>query len=140
LCLILLTFQRLQEVVLDPKDVESGRIPRTIECELTEDLTGVCTPGDLITVNGIVKALTLETSGIGRSNKDKCTFLLYIDVDSLQGQGLASLDDNKSTMSFNKDIEFTPNELKGFKAIQSEKDTFKYELLNFTFQFKTYFL
>lgn len=38
---------RLQEVILDhsDKDSENGRIPRTIECELTEDLTGICSPG-----------------------------------------------------------------------------------------------
>lgn len=57
--------QRLQEVISDPKDVESGRIPRTIECELSEDLTGICMPGDLITINGIVKALNLELLGGG---------------------------------------------------------------------------
>ncbi len=38
---------RLQEVILDhsDKDIENGRIPRTIDCELTEDLTGICSPG-----------------------------------------------------------------------------------------------
>jgi DNA helicase MCM8 len=34
---------RIQEIITDYKD--SGRIPRTIECELTEDLVGICVPG-----------------------------------------------------------------------------------------------
>lgn len=39
--------KRLQEVILDhsEKDNENGRIPRSIECELTEDLTDTCSPG-----------------------------------------------------------------------------------------------
>lgn len=56
---------RLQEVITDPKDVESGRIPRTLDCELFDDLTGIVTPGDLVTINGIVKAQNLEVSGYG---------------------------------------------------------------------------
>ena len=34
---------------------EGGRVPRTVECEVKEDLVDVCVPGDLITVTGIVK-------------------------------------------------------------------------------------
>jgi hypothetical protein len=40
-------YTSLQEVILDhgEKDSEDGRIPRTIECELFEDLCEVCQPG-----------------------------------------------------------------------------------------------
>lgn len=34
---------------------DAGRIPRTIECEVAEDLVNACVPGDVITVCGIVK-------------------------------------------------------------------------------------
>jgi hypothetical protein len=34
---------------------EGGRVPRTLEVELTEDLVESCTPGDEVTVTGIVK-------------------------------------------------------------------------------------
>ena len=64
--------------------MECGRIPRTIECELTEDLCGMVSPGDMITINGIVKALTAKASGQGRSNKDKCSFMLYVNANSIQ--------------------------------------------------------
>lgn len=47
---------RLQEMVPDDQR-EGGRVPRTIECELTEDLVNSCTPGDVITVTGIVKVV-----------------------------------------------------------------------------------
>jgi DNA helicase MCM8 len=32
-------------------------VPRTVECELTEDLVDCCIPGEVVTVTGIVKAL-----------------------------------------------------------------------------------
>ena len=40
-------YNSLQEVILDhgEKDSEDGRIPRTIECELFEDLCEVSQPG-----------------------------------------------------------------------------------------------
>jgi DNA helicase MCM8 len=113
---------------MDPKDVENGRIPRAIECELTEDLADTCTPGDLITVNGILKVLTQETSGLGRSSKDKTTHVVFIDVNSIQGQGVVTAELNKSSqISFSRDVEFVPSELAGFKAIQNHEDPFKYD-------------
>ena len=46
---------RLQEIVSDDRG-ESGRIPRTIDCELTADLVDSCVPGDVVTVTAVVKA------------------------------------------------------------------------------------
>jgi DNA helicase MCM8 len=48
---------RIQEQ-LDKKD--PGRVPRTIECELTEDLVDSCVPGDVITLCGIVKVISTD--------------------------------------------------------------------------------
>ena len=36
---------------------EEGRVPRTVECELTEDLVDLCIPGDIVTVVGIIKVM-----------------------------------------------------------------------------------
>ena len=41
----------------------SGRVPRTLECELTEDLVDCCVPGDVVTINGIVKCTTSQSNG-----------------------------------------------------------------------------
>lgn len=47
---------RVQEMA--PDDRREGRVPRTIECELTEDdLVNSCSPGDIVTVTGTVKVL-----------------------------------------------------------------------------------
>lgn len=58
-----LIHKRLQEVVNDPKDVENGRIPRSLDCEIFDDLTGILMPGDLVTISGTVKCQKLEASG-----------------------------------------------------------------------------
>lgn len=49
-------FSRLQEL-LKPENHEEGRVPRTVECELTEDLVDVCIPGDVVTVTGIIRQI-----------------------------------------------------------------------------------
>lgn len=49
-------FSRLQELT-KPDDHEEGRVPRTVECELTEDLVDACIPGDVVTVTGIIRVI-----------------------------------------------------------------------------------
>lgn len=33
-------------------------MPRTVECELTEDLVDACIPGDVVTVTGIIRVIS----------------------------------------------------------------------------------
>jgi DNA helicase MCM8 len=40
---------------------DAGRVPRTIEVELTEDLVDSVTPGDVISLAGVVKVTTTES-------------------------------------------------------------------------------
>lgn len=50
---------RVQELAYDDRR-EAGRIPRTVECELTADLVDSCVPGDMVTITAIVKATGSE--------------------------------------------------------------------------------
>ena len=50
---------RVQELAMDERR-ETGRVPRTIECELTADLVDSCVPGDLVTITAVVKATSSE--------------------------------------------------------------------------------
>jgi DNA helicase MCM8 len=72
--------KRIQEQ-LDRKD--PGRVPRTVECELTEDLVDSCIPGDLVTLCGIVKVASTEADrATKKQDKGKSLFLIYLDVNS----------------------------------------------------------
>ena len=50
---------RLQEIAGD-EFREAGKIPRTVECEMTGDLVDSCIPGDTVTIAAIVKATGSE--------------------------------------------------------------------------------
>lgn len=52
-------FLRVQELISDDQR-ESGRIPRTIECELSQDLVDSCVPGDMVTITGVIKVSNEE--------------------------------------------------------------------------------
>jgi DNA helicase MCM8 len=41
---------KLQEMV--DHDDGGGRVPRTVECEVTEDLCDTAHPGDVVTISG----------------------------------------------------------------------------------------
>ncbi|RVW98802.1 putative DNA helicase MCM8 [Vitis vinifera] len=43
--------------ILKSENHEEGRVPRTVECELTEDLVDACIPGDVVTVTGIIRQI-----------------------------------------------------------------------------------
>ena len=75
-------------------------------------------PGDTVTVNGIVKALNLETIGAGRSTRDKATFIIYINVNSIKSTSCS--DDQKDNS-----VEFLPSDITFFKNLQKEPDPFK---------------
>jgi DNA helicase MCM8 len=40
----------------------------------------------LVTINGIVKASSLEEAGSGKTNRDKATWIIYINVNSISSQ------------------------------------------------------
>ncbi|KAI1316076.1 Ribonuclease H2 subunit A [Mortierella claussenii] len=50
---------RLQEKLPDDR-LDSGRVPRTIECEVTNDLVDRVIPGDVVEITGIVKVTQSE--------------------------------------------------------------------------------
>eukprot|EP00897_Mesotaenium_endlicherianum_P006340 jgi/Mesen1/5734/ME000029S05042 len=73
---------RLQEI-LDDDIGQEGRVPRVIDCELTEDLVNACLPGDVVTVCGIVKVMNTDADGGAGKAKNKNLFHLYVDAKSV---------------------------------------------------------
>ncbi|XP_053384109.1 DNA helicase MCM8-like [Mercenaria mercenaria] len=107
---------RIQEIMGEDQK-EAGRIPRTIDCELTHDLVDSCVPGDIVTVSGVVKVNSVD-EGRGK-NKDKCMFLLYVHANSVN-----NTKGNKSG-SEGLAMDFTMKELYGIEMIQSEEQLFR---------------
>uniref|UniRef100_A0A3B4VE39 DNA helicase MCM8 n=1 Tax=Seriola dumerili TaxID=41447 RepID=A0A3B4VE39_SERDU len=87
---------------------ETGRIPRTVECQLTSDLCDSCVPGDTVTVTGIVR---VTSDGSSRGNRDQCMFLLYLEA--------TSVSNTKGTVAGE---EFSLKELYAVQEIQSQPD------------------
>ncbi|XP_068042554.1 DNA helicase MCM8 [Anomalospiza imberbis] len=114
---------KVQELMSDEQR-EAGRIPRTIECELVQDLVDSCVPGDMVTVTGIVKVASTE-EGASKNKNDKCMFLLYIEANSVsnsKGQKLKSFDDETFQRPF---MEFSLKDLYAIQEIQAEENLFR---------------
>ncbi|KAJ8045687.1 DNA helicase MCM8 [Holothuria leucospilota] len=112
---------KVQEIVMDDQR-EAGRIPRTVECEMTNDLVDSCVPGDTVTVSGVVKVSNVD-EGRGR-NKDKCMFLLYIQANSISNlkRGKKVTDAESSS---GVTMDFNIKELYAVQEIQSQPNLFK---------------
>ncbi|RKO85279.1 MCM2/3/5 family-domain-containing protein [Blyttiomyces helicus] len=75
---------RVQEKLAD-NEIDAGRIPRTVECELAEYLVDSVVPGDVVSVSGIVKVLAAE-EGKGK-NKTSEMHIFYLDANYLSKVG-----------------------------------------------------
>ncbi|MQL79609.1 hypothetical protein Taro_012045 [Colocasia esculenta] len=75
---------KLQEI-LKSGSHEEGRVPRTVECELTEDLVDSCIPGDVVTVMGIIKVINnyMDVGGGKSKNKNQGLYYLYLEAVSV---------------------------------------------------------
>ncbi|KAL8140722.1 hypothetical protein V2J09_006743 [Rumex salicifolius] len=69
---------------------EEGRVPRTVECELTEDLVDACIPGDIVTVTGIIRQINnfMDIGGGKSKNKHQGLYYLYIEAVSVKNSKL----------------------------------------------------
>ncbi|KAL9689261.1 hypothetical protein QQ045_033696 [Rhodiola kirilowii] len=76
---------RVQEIQRS-ENHEEGRVPRTVECELTEDLVDTFIPGDVVTVTGIIKVINsyMDIGGGKSKNKNQGLFYLYIEAVSVK--------------------------------------------------------
>ncbi|KAM4089890.1 hypothetical protein ACJW30_09G018100 [Castanea mollissima] len=76
---------RLQEL-LKPEDHEEGRVPRTVECELNQDLVDACIPGDVVTVTGIIRVINnyMDIGGGKSKSKNQGFYYLYLEAVSIK--------------------------------------------------------
>lgn len=115
---------RIQEKVNDdPKD--PGRVPRSIDAELMNDLVDSVVPGDVVTCTGIVKVvLSDEGKGRGRPNS---LYILYLDTVSINRVGSNSNPDgdNSEEMTTKDGIHFSNKDLQFIRDVSQESQLFR---------------
>ncbi|XP_041106487.1 DNA helicase MCM8 [Polyodon spathula] len=114
---------KVQELMSDDQR-EAGRIPRTIECELAQDLVDSSVPGDMVTITGIVKVSNSE-EGSGRNKNDKCMFLLYIEANSISNSKGQKVKHSEESDSQGASMEFSLKDLYAIQEIQAEENLLK---------------
>jgi DNA helicase MCM8 len=78
---------RIQEIETDLKDINAGKLPKTIDCEIKDDLIDACISGDIVTICGVMKTeLQNDMKGFGgqKCNKNRALHASYIDVNSIR--------------------------------------------------------
>ncbi|KAI3791724.1 hypothetical protein L2E82_05586 [Cichorium intybus] len=76
---------RIQEL-LKSEHHEEGRVPRTVECELVEDLVDTCIPGDVVTVTGIIRVINnyMDIGGGKSKGRNQGLYYLYLEGVSIK--------------------------------------------------------
>lgn len=114
---------RVQELMSDDQR-EAGRIPRTVECELSQDLVDSCVPGDMVTITGIVKVSNIKDGGFKNKN-NKCLFLLYIEANSVSNSKGHKGKDTDESVSHGASMDFSLKDLYAIQEIQSQENLLK---------------
>jgi DNA helicase MCM8 len=129
----------LQEVASEASRAP-GRIPQTIECELTNDLVNSAIPGDVVVISGVVKLMVDENSmrkicerliwsfifwdGL-RKISDQSLLQVYIDVNSVVNQRLSTSEGTLGGNSLMNTMDFSLFDLYGIQRIQQQKNVLK---------------
>uniref|UniRef100_A0A8C5MX76 Cardiolipin synthase (CMP-forming) n=1 Tax=Leptobrachium leishanense TaxID=445787 RepID=A0A8C5MX76_9ANUR len=103
---------------------EAGRIPRTVECELIQDLVDSCVPGDMVTVNGIVKVSNTRDGNFKNKN-NKCMFLLYIEANSVSNSKGQKSKNAEDGASHRVSLDFSLKDLYAIQEIQAQENLLK---------------
>ncbi|KAF0975071.1 hypothetical protein FDP41_005824 [Naegleria fowleri] len=113
---------KIQEIS-ESDDHEAGRIPRTIECDITEDLVESCSTGDEVIVCGTVKAVNTEQHAIeafGRSSSrgnTKRMYFLYLEGNSITNTKASEKGDDSQS--------FSTTDLEAIREMGCEPDIFR---------------
>ncbi|KAG9335804.1 hypothetical protein JZ751_003636 [Albula glossodonta] len=87
------------------------------------DLVDSCVPGDTVTITGVVKVSNEEVNG--RNKKDKCMFLLYVEVNSVSNSKGQKSKEALETETQGSSVEFTLKDLYAIQEIQGQEDLLK---------------
>ncbi|KAK0583797.1 hypothetical protein LWI29_003222 [Acer saccharum] len=126
---------RLQELQKS-EDHEEGRVPRTVECELSEDLVDACIPGDVVTVTGIIRVINnyMDIGGGKSKSKSQGFYYLYLEAVSVRNsksqsttEDLQDSNANARATELSDLFSFSPRDLEFIVKFSEEygSDTFR---------------
>ncbi|XP_039271965.2 DNA helicase MCM8-like [Styela clava] len=114
---------KLQETLSDTHR-ESGRMPRNVEIELSRDLADTASPGDVVTVTGIVKVKKAEENGyFSKRVRDKCMYLIYVEGNHVGNSRRKNMQDCRG-LNAETPLEFSELDMKGIEEIKKQDDIF----------------
>ncbi|KAJ2124753.1 hypothetical protein IW147_001534 [Coemansia sp. RSA 720] len=115
---------RIQEKINDdPRD--PGRVPRSIDAELLDDLVDTVVPGDVVNCTGIVKVTQSdEGKGKGRPNS---LYILYLDTVAINKVGGAaeSTGTGDDALTTKDGIHFSGKDLQFIRTVHSQPGLFR---------------
>lgn len=71
-----------QQVKIQEPATEDGRVPRTLECQLLDDLVGILRPGDVVHVTGILKT-EIENTTSNIASSGMAAFACFLAVNNV---------------------------------------------------------
>lgn len=107
---------RLQESMKGTQ-FDSGRVPRTMEVELTRDLVDAVCPGDDVTVVGILKVRPSDEMKFQRKTPQPSLYRMYLEAVSVLS--------NKNCAQSARKTELTPRDMQAIEMIKLEPCPFR---------------
>jgi DNA helicase MCM8 len=122
-------YQRLKLQEVDNSLADAGRVPRTVEVEVTKSLVDSCIPGDLVTVVGIVKSINADHAAgkAGKRAAANSLFILYVAANSVTNNRSASASSSASSAGEGRPSSqsgFSTDELQEIRSVALEPDAF----------------
>uniref|UniRef100_A0A0D9WHF9 Probable DNA helicase MCM8 n=1 Tax=Leersia perrieri TaxID=77586 RepID=A0A0D9WHF9_9ORYZ len=125
---------KIQELA-SAENHEEGRVPRNIECELTEDLVDCCIPGEVVTVTGIVKVLNnyMDVGGGKSKGRNQGLYYLYLEAISIRNSKAHAASENSDASGSFGFQTFTEKDLEYISKFKEEHgaDVFRQILQSF---------
>ncbi|KAA0145875.1 hypothetical protein FNF29_08361 [Cafeteria roenbergensis] len=106
---------KIQEVETDVAD--AGRVPRSVDVELTEDLVDTCVPGDIVHVSGMIRSVNADVAAGRSAGSARHLFILFMEAHSVVAAKVSRSGSGDSK-------QFSERELELVRAIASHRDPF----------------
>jgi DNA helicase MCM8 len=95
---------RIQEIETDILD--AGRVPRSVEADLLDDLVDRCVPGDVVHISGVVRSMNVDIAAGRSAGSARELFLLYLEAHSIVAAKVSRSGQVDDKQFSERDLEF----------------------------------